>query len=566
MTRISAAIFLPALFLASLPAIAASPVAGQLSTLTAENSGECMNDSGDSLKAGNPIIQSPCNGGKNQDWTLTAVGTNKYQVINKASGLCLDVFGYSTVNGAKIDQYTCMGTSHLNQIWSLQPSSGGGYTLVSANSGKCLDVPGSSTSNGVQLVQQPCNGATNQSWVFNLVGSPTPAPTPTPTPTPVPPATGQIPTGWPTEFVIGTAVWTDSSQFAYLTAFGQPKWGAVYQYLSGGINSGWQTWGIGFVSNYLKMARAANMLPVFTYYMIVGSPPQPADGSPQTDLNTPSTMLAYFADFTQLMKQIAAVGSSPVVVHVEPDMWGYLEQDNDNPAALPASVASSGNKDVAAYPNTVAGFGQALIHLRNLYAPNVILAANVSVWAWNTSTNCSLSVTSIAAKDVAFMTGIGDWDMYFTDIAYGDAGAPRGTWWDEKNVTCPNFNVLVNWATAFTTGAKKPLVLWQTPVGNTVFDTCNNTAWHYQDNRAQYWLQNYPSDGHLSALANAGVIGILFTGGEGDPTDIYNAAGDGITNPVPTNGNIAVSTVPDDDGGALRAWTLEYYENPLALK
>jgi hypothetical protein len=202
--------------------------------------------------------------------------------------------------------------------------------------------------------------------------------------------------------------------------------------------------------------------------------------------------------------------------------------------------------------------------LRNKYAPNVILAAHVSTWSWNTSTNCSLNVASIAATDAAFMTG-GNWDLYFTDIAFGDAGAPRGAWWDASNATCPNFNMLNNWATAFTNAIKKRLVLWQTPAGNTVYDTENNSAWHYQDNRAQYWLQNYPADGHLASLTNAGVIGILFTGGEPNPTDIYDAAGDGTTNPAAINGNTAKSMVSDDDGGGLRTWTLHYYSNPLTL-
>jgi len=111
----------------------------------------------------------------------------------------------------------------------------------------------------------------------------------------------------------------------------------------------------------------------------------------------------------------------------------------------------------------------------------------------------------------------------------------------------------------------KRLVLWQTPAGNTVYDSENNTAWHFQDNHAQYWLQNYPGDGHLAALANAGIIGVLFAGGEPNPTTIYDAAGDGITNPGPIDGNATQSTVADDDGGALRAWTNAYYNAPLTL-
>ena len=370
----------------------------------------------------------------------------------------------------------------------------------------------------------------------------------------------QIPAGWPANFVLGVSVWNPSSQFSYLSAQGGPKYAAAYKYLSGGINNGWQTWGSNFVGNFVSSARASSLLPIFTYYMIVGSPPNPNDGQPQTDLNTPSTMAGYFADFTTLMKQLAAVGGT-VVVHVEPDMWGYLEPGGLNQSV---SVASSSNSDLTSLPNTVTGLQRAYVLLRNKYAPNVILAPNVSTWAWNTSTNCSLNVDSIAETDAAFMTGA-NWDLFFSDIAFGDAGAPRGTWWSATNAACPNFNVLNNWAGAFTTAAGKRLVLWQTPAGNTVYRTVNNTPWHYQDNRAQYWLQNYPSDGHLAALANSGVIGVLFTGGEPNPTDVYDAANDGTTNPASIDGNMITSTVPDDDGGALRIWTNNYYSNPLLL-
>ena len=51
----------------------------------------------------------------------------------------------------------------------------------------------------------------------------------------------------------------------------------------------------------------------------------------------------------------SAVGGT-VVVHVEPDMWGYLE-----PGGLKqsVSVASSGNTDLASLPNTAGGLQQA---------------------------------------------------------------------------------------------------------------------------------------------------------------------------------------------------------------
>jgi hypothetical protein len=87
----------------------------------------------------------------------------------------------------------------------------------------------------------------------------------------------------------------------------------------------------------------------------------------------------------------------------------------------------------------------------------------------------------------------------------------------------------------------------------------SNTWGHYQDNRIQYWLDNYPNDGHLQALASSGVNGMLFGMGAGGVTSYTDARGDGVTNPVAINGNTQFATVADDDGGYLRQVAKQYY-------
>ncbi|PLS78818.1 MAG: hypothetical protein CYG59_16470, partial [Chloroflexi bacterium] len=94
----------------------------------------------------------------------------------------------------------------------------------------------------------------------------------------------------------------------------------------------------------------------------------------------------------------------------------------------------------------------------------------------------------------------------------------------------------------------------------TVFRTENNSDGHYQDNRVQYWLGGYPDDGHIAALAKAGVIGILFGRGAGGQSTYTDAKGDGITNPAAINGNDAIAQYSDDDGGYLRIVARRYYE------
>jgi len=379
---------------------------------------------------------------------------------------------------------------------------------------------------------------------------------------------GTVPTGLPSTFFIGLSA-QPGTQTTWVHDTGIP-WALCYQYISSGVlpSQTWAThWGTDYAYDYAVSAHAAGCIPEFDYYQVVPTIGAQGAAAEYSALNNKSIMADYFKDFTTLLQQLHQYGGK-AVVHVEPDMWGFLETLNANPALLTAAVASSGNSDVGAYPNTVAGFGRALLHLRDLYAPNVIMAAHVSTWMWSLSTDASLDVTEIAQTDAKFMTGTGTWDLFYTDISDRDAayyqyvvGDGGAHWWDTTNQKYPNFNRLNVWAGAFTAAAQKRLVIWQVPVGNTLMKSCNDTNFHYQDNREQYWLENYPNNSNLGALAQAGVIGLLFGPGNSGTTDVYDAAGDGITNPAAINGNTGVSIHTDDDGGLLRLNVGKYYSS-----
>jgi hypothetical protein len=90
----------------------------------------------------------------------------------------------------------------------------------------------------------------------------------------------------------------------------------------------------------------AGYIPVFSWYEMLQS--SPSSGSNESDrdfnnLNDPTTMASYFASFSLLMQRSAQAGGT-VIVQVEPDLWGYLQQRarGASAASLPASVASSG--------------------------------------------------------------------------------------------------------------------------------------------------------------------------------------------------------------------------------
>ncbi|HLF78925.1 MAG TPA: hypothetical protein VJB57_15710, partial [Dehalococcoidia bacterium] len=165
-------------------------------------------------------------------------------------------------------------------------------------------------------------------------------------------------------------------------------YGFRYQYLAGGVNtgSGWANWNPGgnFVTYYIQDSAANSITPVFTYYMMYQSNPGVSSGEANgvfNNMQNTSTMTAYYNDL-KLFFQRAGAFSSPVVLHVEPDLWGYLEQrtPSDDATAVPAQVAATGLSELAGLPNNVRGFAQAIVRLRDAYAPNVELGYHMSFW------------------------------------------------------------------------------------------------------------------------------------------------------------------------------------------
>src|SRR5581483_4496070 len=349
-------------------------------------------------------------------------------------------------------------------------------------------------------------------------------------------------------------------------------------------------------------------IPVFSYYeMLQSNGTCGSCGEAQKDLsnlNNPGLMSSYFQNFALLMQRlgtgtyngITGFGQT-VIVHIEPDLSGYAEQaalssgacygyctgQGNNPAYLKAAVASSGYAPVAAYPNTYQGFNWALLHLRDLYAPNVRLAVHVSDWATgtdiSTATSSSLDANALGQQAGSFAaqsgisgvpSGTSSYDLLFNDVSDRDAGYYKyvynnpNAFWDRLNVTFPNFQRWETYVGAAGQATGRPVMVWQVPEGNQYFDTENNTNGHYQDNRAEYFF------GHIAELAQAGIIGVLFGAGNAGSTYHFDAMNDGVTNPPSfctgdglSSGQICTnhpSTVSDDDGGYIRLASQRYYK------
>ncbi len=358
---------------------------------------------------------------------------------------------------------------------------------------------------------------------------------------PLPP----LPTGWPHTLQLGLA---DPPGDAAALRKAAP-FGFRYQYLAGGVNTGqgWSTWNPNgtFASMYVTESWRHGEIPVLTYYMLLQSKPGGGDEAHAdlTNLRDPATMTAYWNDVRLLLTRVK--GSKPVVVHVEPDLWGYLEQ--------------AGAIDLAS------AFAQEWVKLRDQLAPNVVLAYHMS--GWGTKHDIvyekppDATVRAYAAQSAAFYRSLhAHFDIAFEDFSDRDAGFYAkvennpNTWFKPAD-----FHRHLLYAQTFVRLAGVRMVAWQIPLGNTLMRAENNTSGHYQDNRVQ-WLLGEGSRARLKQYVAAGFAGFLFGGGASGTTCACDAAKDGVTNPAPIDGNTRPSLSADDDGGYFKAQARSYYK------
>lgn len=401
-----------------------------------------------------------------------------------------------------------------------------------------------------------------------------------PRPTPLQASTlPPVPLNWPGTLQLGMSSGPDQADAMQRKA----PFGLRYQYLAGGVNtgSGWATWNPdgSFVTNYVQDSRRQKMLPVFTYYMLTQSAPGRGSGpnepeAVRANVSNPETMHAYYLDLRLFFQKAGADKKQPIVLHVEPDLWGFLHQRiaGDDAADVPIVVGSAGLPELADLPDDLRGFAQAVVRLRDGYAPNVLLGYHVSAWGAGTdpflSNSSDATVDDLARREAVFYRSLGaDFDLVFAEFSdrdsgfrhqvYGDKGR---SWWDADD-----FNRHLRFLSRITDLTEKRIVLWQIPYGNTRMRVMNNTWNHFQDNRVE-WLLDDGDRAHLREYLNAGVIAFLFGRGADGATDASDASNDGMADPPPVNGNDRPSLNADDDGGYFAERAAAYYrDGPLPL-
>jgi len=114
---------------------------------------------------GTPVDQWAWNGGQNQEWTVTSLGSGKYSIVGVQSGLYLN--SPSSTKGAQLNLESSNGSTSL--AWVIAPAATPGYYTVQcvANS-YLMDDYENATTNGTTTDQWSSNGGANQEWSFSL--------------------------------------------------------------------------------------------------------------------------------------------------------------------------------------------------------------------------------------------------------------------------------------------------------------------------------------------------------------------------------------------------------------
>ncbi len=345
---------------------------------------------------------------------------------------------------------------------------------------------------------------------------------------------GKIPPVLPQRLGWGTNEWSTTPGQDWQVNSGVP-WDYVYQY----ITEGWETWGPTFVNKFVNQAWDKGYIPVISVYLVLGLTDCPEDAvCYYQKLKNAATVNTYLASLQKAAEQ--ASGSEPVVFHLEPDFYGFMQQLSNQPDRRPSGVRQDDPTSYSValnrsgYPNNLAGFGRYMVDLIHAAAPNALVAPHASMWATNHTPQVvpTADVVNLAQRTASFIDAMGgsQADLYFVEWSDRDAGSGLREWWDDTNRDLPRPTRAVLWENALSQAAGKRLFLWQMPCGNTSLD---NTCDHYQDNRAAYVFS------HSTDLVNAGVIAVLFGAGA------------------------ECMTRPSTDGGFIRDQAAIAYENPV---
>ena len=309
-----------------------------------------------------------------------------------------------------------------------------------------------------------------------------------------------------------------------------------------------------YVRDFVAGEQALSQIPMLTYYQILHASGA-GEGAPEVAAAANASLMGrYLADWRFVLQ---AIGQSTAFLHIEPDFWGFAEQVNEDPHAIPAAVASANPTDCAGQENSIAGLGRCMIAMVRKYAPNARVGLHGSGWGTRIDVlqneSPALDVAGEADKLGAFLAGCGagQADFVVVDASDRDAGyyasIGQDRWWDATDATLPSFVQAFAWSRALAERVGRPVVWWQLPVGNMSLPNVS-TAWH--DNRVDYFFA------HTAELAASHGAAMAFGAGDGNQTTPSTDGGNLVakTQAYAAQGGQAACLEPDEGLAALASF------------
>lgn len=297
-----------------------------------------------------------------------------------------------------------------------------------------------------------------------------------------------------------------------------------YMYLSGLT---WPTWNMPtgeYVRMHIAAARKRSIVPMFTLYQAA------AWGEKNLAAFSDTQFMSNYWFGVRTMYQRIGEAGIPVIVHLEPDLWGYFQQAGGTKVLVRSLVP-----EATGLGDDVAGFGRALVRLGRKLAPKAILGLSASSFG---------AFTPAGAPDAAAVArylvsvGAADADIVVVETLDRDAGcfesgdckrASSEPWyWDDAA-----FLRHLAWARTIRTSTGKALLWWQMPLG-VASDVPGGKPGKYRDNRVKYTFSN------AWRFAEAGGIGAVFGAGAPGQTTARTDGGqfkDALTKYLASGGN-----------------------------
>ncbi|MFI6098048.1 RICIN domain-containing protein [Lentzea sp. NPDC051213] len=152
------------------PAAQASPL-GRLQTradasaqaygiIVNRNSGRCLEVENSAGHDGARAQQWACVGQPGAQWQLEWVSNTEF-ILRNRSGKCLEIENSWGHNGAPAQQWACVGQSGAYWHAFVRPD---GWLFIVNRSGKCLEIENSNPNDGARAQQWTCEAINTMQW------------------------------------------------------------------------------------------------------------------------------------------------------------------------------------------------------------------------------------------------------------------------------------------------------------------------------------------------------------------------------------------------------------------